>query len=77
MDLRQQSDVELRERFYAIVPNGSTALRDAVQFVARMEAGASVGDEFVLCIVTDGPDNRSMRCTAEALRALIDAKNAA
>lgn len=77
VDLRQQSDVELRERFYAIVPNGSTALRDAVQdFVARMETGASAGDEFVLCIVTDGHDNRSTSCTAEALRALIDAKNA-
>ena len=78
VDLRQQNDAQLRERFYTIVPCGSTAMRDAVQdFVAHMETGAVAGDEFVLCIVTDGADNRSMRCTVAALRALIDAKNAA
>lgn len=77
IDLRQHTDAQLCERFHAVRPSGATAMCDAVQeFVPRMEAGASPGDEFVLCIVTDGVDNCSRRCTAAEMRALVDAKKA-
>jgi hypothetical protein len=49
---------DLRERFYSIKPSGSTAFFDAViDMINNISEKINIGDEVVLCFVTDGEDN--------------------
>jgi hypothetical protein len=75
VDLRAQTDI--RNRFYSIVPNGSTAYYDAVlRCIEMIEAQYTDGDEVVICIMTDGQDNVSQNCNLFTLQQKIREKKA-
>lgn len=57
---RLKEITDLRDRFYSIQPSGCTACYDAViTMLDNISSKYSMGDEVVICIITDGADNSS------------------
>ena len=51
---------DLRDGFYSITPSGCTACYDAViSMLDNINTQYSIGEEVVVCIITDGADNSS------------------
>lgn len=58
VDLKTQDDI--REKFYSIKPQGMTAYYDAyVEMIQKIGKKSKIGDEVIICCMTDGQDNSS------------------
>lgn len=70
-----KTDTTIKERYYSIVPSGSTAYYDAVMdMISMIDINYTINDEVVLVIVTDGYDNTSKRHSIHTMKREIENK---
>lgn len=70
VDLKTETTIE--EKYYGIVPSGSTAYYDAAcDMISYITNNYSINDEVVMVFVSDGGDNASKRHSLQSMRRMI------
>lgn len=67
--------LDLKDKFYSIKPSGTTACYDSViMMIDNINKYYSIGDEVVLCIITDGIDNSSSHSKKDMINKITKKK---